>query len=103
MTYHQEGETMDNPAQREHSTGQDDVSAAAQVTPQQRRLVALMQKRTLFAALVDDLEPSPTVWLLKAWGAARGVYPAERTPPPPPLEELEAWLSRWTQKGSTHR
>jgi hypothetical protein len=37
MTYHQEGETMDNPAQREHSTGQDDVSAAAEVTPQQRR------------------------------------------------------------------
>jgi hypothetical protein len=89
---------MDSARQPEHSAEQHD----SPVTPTEaRELVAIFGDPHLFRALLEyleqalaeDLPPGPIIWMLKWWGVARGVYPADRMPPAP-VEELKALLSR---------
>ena len=81
---------------------QDGEMSWASLTPVERELLTALRDRRLFEVLVDELEPSPIVWVLKMWGVVHGVYPADPGKVrAPESEELAAWLSRREQR--SHR
>jgi hypothetical protein len=80
---------VDDASSPGHSTGQGD----RELPPTEFSLIMVLRQPDLFAALVEYLEPSPVSWLLKLWGVAHGVYPADRLAPAP-VEDLRALLNR---------
>jgi hypothetical protein len=62
-------------------------------SPSTLQILRLLDAPDLFRAVVDQLDPSPLVTVLKLWGTSHGVYPGDALPPAE-LDDLVAWADR---------